>query len=757
MALTQEQKNTISEVSQNPIKVLEDFQKKPYYLKSFKNEFFQDGTGLLHKILYQYFLTGNDNFFQLYSYVINNSNLTIFDYKGHKFSAISYIDNLKDSFSDYPNKLFKILETTNISNFHIRHFSYIIEKNIVDLYDINMKEKAFYNISKYKDNLNNYKDILKTIVKKDDIVFLTNLLKIISFDKFKNIDFNKDLSKNALFKNILYFSLENKSYEIANFLLQSYPELTSNSNNSLYSVDKKFSPILEVAKDSPLLDKIILNMDDKTLTQNLNHFSLNSEKILTYILNYKYNSFIEEKVIKLLNSNIDSYEKTYLLKSIFDSQISYDKKLFLLTSIIDENVKNINSNIDLFTSFKVYNAFKFSIFESFIFSIQKNPVISQTLFDKFIHEFNLRNLISKDQVFNFSYFSNIEYFKLVNNNNLLNKNNPLNFIEGFLIPNHPKNFSDDTDYIWYKISKLDFKNLKSNTNSFKALHLLLINNLDKYVNFFNSEKLSYLLGKNLLLSSYVKNEDSSDFFEIINKLIDSNFSFKKDINNFLKLLSFNPPYELLDKIIEKENIDLKQLSMDSHFWNNINKQKTFDYCIKHNASIDNPNYIFSLVHNYDISPLILFLENKGNVNYESNEGNILHHLCQYKETFKNKQILLLLDFVPHLAIQTNKQNKFPVFYLLSDFNKLCKKSKDNFNILSYQQKENLYQYYNIIKRMFECGLHSDNKKAFNILENQLLKYNDIIELFPDLLPTLRAGKLLKKLENKEIKTKPLKI
>ena len=93
--------------------------------------------------------------------------------------------------------------------------------------------------------------------------------------------------------------------------------------------------------------------------------------------------------------------------------------------------------------------------------------------------------------------------------------------------------------------------------------------------------------------------------------------------------------------------------------------------------------------------------------------------------------------------------------LITDFNKLCKNYIENSN--SNANKQNLEKYYKVIKTMFQCGLHSDNKKAFNILENQLLKYTNITDTFKDLIPTLRAEKLAKKLEIKGIKAKKFKI
>lgn len=737
MALTQEQKNTIAEISQNPIKVLENFKEKPYYLTSFKDEFFQDGTGLLDKVLYQFFLTNNNDFIHLYEYIIKNSSITIFDNKGNKPSALSYIDNIKSSFDNYPNKLFKILEMTDTSN--IKHHSYILERLIVDLYNTGMKEKASYTISKYNSFLNGYKNLLISIVNNDDDIFLKSFLKKISLDKFSEIDFHKDLSS-GVFKNIFYFSFENKSEKISKFLLDYYPELINNISHSPFS-KKQNIPILSVAKDSSLLSEIIIQMDDKTLVQNFNYLSSNSDKILTHLLNHHYSNIIENKTIQLLNSNIESYEKTNLLKSIFESDISYDKKFFLFTSGMDENIKETYSNL--------------SVFNSFMFSVQKKPIIEQNLFDQFINEFKIRNLISEDYVFNSSYFSNMEYFKLVNNNHVFNKINPLNFIEAYLKNNKSREINDDSDYIWFKIAQLNFKNLKSSSNSLNALHIMLVNQMDKYVNFFSTEKLNDLLSKNFLISSYRKTSSSKDFFDILDKLVNTGFSFKEDSSKFLKLLSFNPPYSLLDKIIHKNNISIEYLSEDMSFWNNVNSQETFDYCLKNKASLKNPQHLFSLAYNYDDIPLVLYLKNQGDVSLINEKGNILHELCQYNGNLKKEEILSILSFVPDLALQTNKQNKFPVSYLISDFNKLCKKYKENSNKIS--QQETLHKYYSVIKSMFECGLQSDNKKAFNTLESQLLKYTDILEVFPDLLPTLRAEKLSKKLESKGIKAKPVKI
>lgn len=735
MALTQEQKKTISEISQNPQMVLEDFKKKPYYLKSFKDEFYQDGTGLIDKVLYQYLLTEDNVFFELYEYIINNSTIRITDNKGNKPSALSSLYDLKSSFNNFSIQFDRIINHSFINN----HY-FVIEQHICDLYKTNEKKLALDNIKKFNDNLYASKALLISIIKNDDVEFFEEIFSL-QKEKIKKLNFKAYLSNSDPDKSILYSCLENKSEKIASYILNNDPTIISDEKPTVYVHNKKFPPILDVAKNTDLFEKVVSCMNYKQMAYNFNYSSNYSETLLTNLLDNHYSLFLESQLIDTLNSNLELYEKINLLKAVFESNISYEKKFFIFSSGLDENIKETYSCI--------------AVFNSFIFSIQKNPKISQNLFDQFINEFKIRDLISEDYVFNGQYFTNMEYFKLVSNNHVFAKINPLNFVESYLKNNQSKIYSDDTDYIWFKISKLNFKHINSSSNAFNALHLMLGNNVDKYVNFFSEENLSLLLKENFNVSSYRKHSSSKDFFEITEKLINIGFSFKDDINKFLKLLSFNPPTDLLDKIISKENINIEKISNESFFWDKISNQSIFDYCVSHKAQLNNPNHVYSLCYNFETLPLELYLKNNGNINYQSEKGNILHDLCQDNNRLNDEEILLLLDFHPELAVQTNKQNKFAVSYLISDFNRLCKKYKDNASLIS--NKESLAKYYKIIKAMFGCGLYSENKKAFNILESQLLKYTDILEVFPDLLPTLRAEKLSKKLEIKGIKTKTVKI
>lgn len=728
MALTQEQKKTISEISQNPNKLLETFQQHPYYLHSFKNEFFQDGRGLVDQVLYQYLLTNNDDYLTLYKYIIDNSSITAFDNKGTKEAAISYIFSLKDSFHNFSDKFYNILELTNIPTG--KYLLPVIEEYILHLYNNEKKEKSLNVLSKFNVLLPSYKRLLKFIVKNDDDLFLKNFLNSFSMDYFSKHNFNEQRNSQH-FKNFFYFSLENKAEKVSKLLFEYYPDMIYNLNSITFSMQQSL-PILSVAKDSSLFFDIILKMDLQTLIKNFNHIEPQSNRILNSLLNNHYSEIIESKTIEIINSNIEVYEKINILKSVFESNIPYEKKFFLFTSGLEDNI--------------IENYSYVSLFNSFIFSIQKKPEIDQNLFDQFINEFKLRNLISEDQVFNQHYFSNVDYFNLINNNQTLNQINLLNFVEPYLknaIYAQTKN--DSTDYIWYKIAQIDFKNLESSDKSSNALHLMLINRMDKYVNFFSKENLYHLLSKDFSIRSYKYNSYSEDFFNIVEKLLDSGFSFKEE-NRFLQLLSCNPTYTLLDKIVKTNCINIQELSEEENFWTYVKSQSIFDYCVNNKASLTNPQHIFSLAYDYDNISLSLYLENKGNIDYQGPEGNILHSLCQYDGFLNTQNILTIVFFAPELATHTNKQNKFPVSYLISDFNKICQKNNNN----------KLKDYYSIIKSMFECGLHSDNKKALNTLESQLLKYTSIFELFPELLPTLRAGQLNKKLENEVIKNNTIK-
>lgn len=740
MALTQEQKNTISIISHNPYLVLEDFKKRPSYLNSFNNEFFQDGTGLIYKVLSQYFITENYIFLDMYDYIINNSSLHICQQKGHKSNVLSSLFNLKDSIHNFSQKLYNILKLKTIT---MDNSTYIVDKLISSLYNDGLKNEALDMIQQYAPFISGYRDLLVSVVKNDDISFFNEILKNdLPKQNFNTIDFHSDFITQSPYKNILYYALEQGCENIAGLLLKKFPELISNEKNSTFSQNKKFIPILEAIKNSPsfLIDTLSV-MNDHLLSKNFNHLTSDAEKILTYFFNNNYSLKLESIVINLLNANIESYEKNNILKSVFESSIPYENKFYILSCGLEETISEKYASI--------------AIFNSFIFSIQSNPSITQNLFDQFINEFKLRDLISEDQVFNSHYFNNMEYFKIIHNNYLFSTINPLNFVESYIKTiNKTLAFTDDQDFIWYKISKLNFQSLSSNKNTFNSLHLMLVNNLDHFVNYFPKESLDFLLSHNLNFSSYQKFKDSHDFYNIINKLVDTSLHFT-DPQPFLKLLSFNPPVNLLNKIIKNDNISISLLSQEKTFWTYINQQETFDYCLMHNAVLSDSQHLFSLVNNYSTIPIELYLQNDGDISYYNDKGNILHNLCQHLGALQFEKILLLLDYQPELAVNTNKQNKFPVSYLINDFNKLCKKYNEN--PLNNHNKKALDQYYNVVKTMFQCGLHSDNKKAFNTLESQLLKYTDISIVFPDLIPILRAEKLSKKLNVKGITIKKNKI
>ena len=69
---------------------------------------------------------------------------------------------------------------------------------------------------------------------------------------------------------------------------------------------------------------------------------------------------------------------------------------------------------------------------------------------------------------------------MIYNNYLFKQINPLGFVESWLKTGakNKEQLIDEMDYIWFKISKLDFKKLNSSTASFSALHLMLVNNFE---------------------------------------------------------------------------------------------------------------------------------------------------------------------------------------------------------------------------------------------------------------------------------------
>jgi len=727
MALTQAQKDIISEVSQNPDKVLSDFKKFPSILNGFKNEFFQDGTSLLDKVLYQYFLTENQIFFDLYCFIVDNSLISPFDYKGHKLSAIGNMYNLnKSGLNNNFNQLF--FDVINYKKFsNLEHNFYLIEKHIVNLYESNNLDQFNILLEKYKNDFksfHSFKPLMKKVIENNDINTFTSLLNI---DKIKNnlamFDFSDNIDKN--FKNILYFCIENNSLKILKEILNE-KNLYENKEISYYNGQKNRIPILNALEhhlSSDILFSILNNLDNNLL-ENFNYLK-NGERISLYLMNNYDYSLIEPFLIKSLKSSSSSYEIANIWKSILQSNISYENKYDLLHNYLDKNISEKYS----FTS----------LFNSFISDVQKNK-ISQTIFDKIIDEFSTRDLISNDNIFNNQYFTNIDYFHLINKNSELSKLNPLIYVNNVFksdnnFNNVFKNNKDNIDYIFYQIAKKDLKLLKSLGDN-NPIHLLFVRNYESVLSSFSGESLNYLLDKDFKISSYRKEENSNDFYNIIEKMIDSDLTVN-DTTTFIKqMLSFNAPNKLLEKIITRYNININFISQDASFWDKIKTDRIFQFCLNHGAET-NSKHLYSLSFNIDNYPLELFLKNTKNIDYNDEKGNILHSLCNYNGTFHFEEIMLLIDKNPDWAVETNQQNKFPVSYLIVDFNKMCK------TYLQNKRNDNkLNNYYTVIKEMFLCGLESKNKKAFSFLESQLLKYEEIHQAFPDLLPTLRAGKLM---------------
>ena len=758
MALTQAQKNIIISVSTEPEKILQEFINKPYLLKSFKDKFFQDGSGLMYKILYQFLLTEKSIYFELFQYINENSNLSIFDQKGHKSNALYSVMEIKTSLPNFSLNLLKILLNNKQP---ITNSAYLIEKHIVDLYVNNYKTDAITLLEKYNNDISHFQNLFHQVLLNDDVDFFKQLLKNDNFkNKMTTLNYFDRTISNKFFGNALYFTLKNKKNNLSTYFIDNNLfKVTNDSSSNFYNRQVTSANIFNnVSATDVLFEKIITQFNTKDLISHLlskNNSSdlYNNYTFLTKFLNEKYSPFLKDKILYLLNNFVtDSYyDKNQIFKSIFESKISYEDKLFLLQNGMDKNVSERYSGV--------------STFNSFIFSIQQNTNISKETFNSFISEFKNRNLISEDSIYKDSYFLNMDYFKLINQNSELKCNNPLNFVSQVFkdskvitkyLEKEKTNIHDEIGYIWLQLSKLDYPTTTSQSAITNPIQLLLHYNLDYYVDFFNENNLKKIINnESFNISNLNKNENSKYFFKFLEKIHES-LNFINYPNKFYKLLSFNPPDYLLDKIINHHKLSLENLSKDTTFWDSIYSQRIFDYILNKKIKNTNPMTIYSLCLNSDTTPLELYLQNNCDINFKDDKGNILHSLCSYDGIFRKDAILLILEHHPNLATEINKQGKYPISYLIVDFNKVCKSYLNN-QTASNRFKDSVNNYYKVITELLNCGLDSDNKKAFKTIENQLLKYEEINKIFPELLPMLRSGNLTKKLEVKNIKSKNLKI
>ena len=768
MALSQLQKKILDKISLQPEETLTELQSGKIKINSFKNEFYQDGKSFLH-ILMESYVADKERFKPLLKFVLNHSNLSIEDYKGRQKSVL---DDIFIHF--HKEKLLVSQDTLDALYFLIKE-----SKTKISDSSINKALKCFsdYKNDSYFDDIVNTRGELvddynwNNII--DNTIIQDNLPKLkFIFEKLpqlkEKIESIKSTSLNRKTYNVQeasnfltlaiansdsitgYF-LDNFNFDLSGKIKKRESYLYPNYDGMISSPKYEAVPALMEALNSNNLNlfrEIFNRLKDKQLDNLLLKVGIDiaSKHLLTSICNHEdksYYKFIKANITNIIEVNPDNFNRKIFLKNIVShSNISIEDKL-LFTSHISHKI------------------------------VEVDKLRSNNLLDGFFHDIYNKNLNPKEMhlvgdIYNIVNKSkntiasgaNIYTLPLFNNSQLLN----ILMANGLDITHNPNsNYNGNTNekinpFHWYlKLSeKLNGDELKRFYNTidkteinkvFNTFKLIAPKEISKKYNNFNVleyalYKLDLILLNNLSADEIKEFSKDSTFLKslsnptelfkdnynkICNLLYENNINFFPENKNdyFYKILCFCDDYSLIDKILEKENKTIYELSQDPNFWNYVTNPKLSFYVKTQGADYSCAKMTGKIAF-ADSNVFGLYIQHGGFVDYkDDNQDNILHILIKNNMWSKAK---VVVEAHPSLTQEINNQNKLPLSYMIVDFNKECERNK---NKKSGSVDSSFIKSMDLFKTYLTLGKLNTNPKSKKILEEQMKKYTHIKEVIPE--------------------------
>lgn len=767
MALSQQQKKFLNDLTIEP-SIYYSLKDKTNFLNSFKEQYLQDGTGLLQILVIGYL--HNKPYSKMYGDilldVLDNSSLSITD---KKTNTDSVYDLLLSSSKIYFDPLFcdSVYHNGNKTSVYIyfNALSYLLEHNKIDeldkflLLDINIHDNYFP--STY---------FIQNLILANDAQVLDKIFKRFPVikDKISYIPFNN--SKNVHeSSNFLTFSIRENSFNITEYFFthldRNYFLLNGQikqNSSSIYSSNPNIKMNQVKSYVSPLWEAIQKN--NFKLAKRIISYIDNQDELFQILFkqenSYRENCFqklivessIREQLlpfIKELKNSSNQTLKLSCLKNILESKLDLPEQCFLLTQLFPDN----------------YNSQQLSgVFNYFLFVLND-------------HKFEEINLYQDDIINIFQLFKNQFQEELDNyEQHFFNKPNLLK--NNILIQELGKiNFFSYKSNLLYNV--LQQKDLVNKIEKSSDDYLDSLNYLFKQQEEINYSELLYLSIKNessSFLRTIIKQLEPKEF----NKYFQSNNQITQALRycpqNFLNTIilifqtisfpwnyeteHFKPIYLLLrenflpilEQVRVSYNISFKELSQCSYFWENIKDYKTICYVKEHGAIFDDIQISEDLLLNsYALNNKhIKFYFEAGGTKPNSNIIFTLHNLSLYN----NNQTLI--EYFPEFSSITNEQKKYLASYLLTDLNHKCKKeNKSNYpnSIGTVLEDSPIY------KTLLLCIQHCDfkNKVATRFLKSQFTKYEIIQDKLPNLVKEFDACLLNRTLIQKEKPSKKMKI
>lgn len=775
MSLSQEQKKFLNEISYNPKHCLNILKTNPSYINSFKEQYLKDGTGILQVIVNGY-IHEPTQYEELFLYILENSNLSIFDKKINHDSAI---DIFKYHYSNYFKKLipptdifieqYKQILLAEFKYKKINEFTYT---EALELFIKNQKKDEYFellNASKQSE-LSIYEHLLQTVIEIDSIEILESL-----FNKYPNIKNNliyKGFHNQKNYKehsNMLIYALRLRSKKISNYFLDNfnfnlYGKILINNDYDIYTKrynvlghqEKIATTAISQAFHSDMIDeykKIIQTLSlDETIEQfskietinssqqynqlnliskhkNSEYFNLYINKIslinsctldikiqfVRSVLNSKINIF----QIKDLLSTLDMKEiNQYLNENTFTS-ISFFKIFFEELLTTDLTNKEVNIICDIISKFgKLPNLYFHCLFTS---DILFQPELLKNLTNN--------NLIKLDDIeISRNIYANLFHHMITSHSTIISKSNKFELIH-------------ETLQFIYDQTKHQLNNkLQPNTFIYILKNQLLI----PLEIIKNTDIIQYNLLDNKEFS-HIKNMEKEFFQKATSRLLELNcdpfINTEYDINisenknyPFYQFINNDISKNDIINVLNKYNKNLESLSSNTHFWLFLDGKKEHLELVKELGGIFNTENLSYILR-------------KNNYEYTINYLNISSLFIDSEtllSTIKNKYYessKALIDYQPSLVITKNKN--YPINYLANHLNSEIKKNP------KFQLSLNGKNIYDLIILHLKTASKLKDSKTIKSFLKHLNKFELIKEKEPNLYTEISYYLLNSQIKEKE--------
>jgi len=797
MAFTQSQKNLLDELTYEPENFLSKIKGNTRLMNSFKEEFYQDGSGVYH-IIFKNALKNKDIYFEIFKEFFYKSNVDLLQFKGRQPSAVNYIikemnDNNKSSkiidniFIDYlKNGLVSDISKSE-NEWYIKYavdgmFRYIASNESL------LSEAIFFVKNQTEENKNKI-DFMRLLTDKiNSENFSIDSLKIFSeaFTKeeiqnaFDKIDFTSVPAKNNPSKlnyvNPLNFNILQKNYTKIRFFHSLGINLDVDNGEYVYNKMNSINAVKEILdKDASINDDIkdiIKNLNSRKKLELLSHvyyknnFSKSNHTGVSYMLILD-EDFTKEFVHDFFDKSSNA-DKVTILIHLLNADKDH-KTLSLLNEILEKFKPEFLNDLSdykkiVFKSQNVqsfYNSAKWMVlknideqnYQDLILDVSKNLNKLDFLSEvkKNVMWVSLPLLRNKNVVKFF--IEEIGYESQIEHNTSIVKNIPFKLIESIktlkiqnLLEKHSVIYEKTLDVLKYIFDNHKEQYLIGSDN-LTVLNMVLEMNDDKILSWFNKDFCKYLkenIGEKTInfniYDSIEKNSDKKEWTNFISNLNDVGFKF---INgNIVTFISQMEDEKILQKICDDNKDFFVPLLNEGFFWIFFPDDKK-DFVEKNieKYQVKLSEDVLSFLIRSDLKNhfgLKVFLEISGLENQIDIDGNNLLHLAIKKKDYRLTKFLA--ENYPQLAEQSNRQKKIPIEYL---FNFLDKTKKDK-----------------KIKNAFETVLMagvSKNIKTHEKIASLFDKYEFINNLYPELQTMFNYKKMDAITKKKESVEKKFKI